>query len=60
MPGGGRSFGPAIDLRAVSREWFDLVGVSVALDSQLADLPELVNRLHSPVWVRMSAAKMGV
>ena len=32
--------------RAVSREWFDLVGVSVALDSQLADLPELVNRLR--------------
>lgn len=32
--------------RAVSNEWFDLVGLSVALDSQLAELPELVSRLR--------------
>lgn len=32
--------------RAVGNEWFDLLGVSVALDSQLADLPQLVGRLR--------------
>lgn len=32
--------------RAVGNEWFDLLGISVALDSQLADLPSLVGRLR--------------
>jgi methanogenic corrinoid protein MtbC1 len=33
--------------RAVGNEWFDLVGLSVALDSQLTDLPDLVGRLRA-------------
>lgn len=33
--------------RAVSNEWFDLVGLSVALDSQLTELPGLVGRLRA-------------
>lgn len=33
--------------RAVGNEWFDLVGLSVALDSQLVDLPDLVGRLRA-------------
>ena len=33
--------------RAVSNEWFDLVGLSVALDSQLTELPGLVSRLRA-------------
>lgn len=32
--------------RAVGNEWFDLVGLSVALDSQLPELPGLVSRLR--------------
>ncbi|MCU0967915.1 MAG: cobalamin-dependent protein [Rubrivivax sp.] len=32
---------------AVRNEWFDLVGLSVALDSQLADLPTLVGDLRA-------------
>ncbi|WP_416548116.1 B12-binding domain-containing protein [Limnohabitans sp. DCL3] len=34
-------------LRAVSSEWFDVVGVSVALESQLATLPDLIAHLRS-------------
>ena len=33
--------------RAVKNEWFDLVGVSVALDAQLPGLPELVKKLKA-------------
>lgn len=33
--------------RAVGNEWFDLVGLSVALDSQLVDLPDVVGRLRA-------------
>lgn len=33
--------------RAVKNEWFDLVGVSVALDAQLRGLPELVKNLKA-------------
>lgn len=33
--------------RAVKNEWFDLVGVSVALDAQLPGLPELVKKLKT-------------
>jgi methanogenic corrinoid protein MtbC1 len=33
--------------RAVKNEWFDLVGVSVALDGQLRSLPELVKNLKA-------------
>lgn len=33
--------------RAVKNEWFDLVGVSVALDAQLRSLPELVKSLKA-------------
>ncbi len=33
--------------RAVANEWFDLVGLSVALDSQLTELPGLVSRLRA-------------
>lgn len=32
--------------RAVGNEWFDLLGLSVGLDSQLADLPSLVSTLR--------------
>lgn len=32
--------------RAVGNEWFDLVGLSVGLESQLADLPALVGTLR--------------
>lgn len=32
--------------RAVGNEWFDLLGVSVALDSQLVDLQALIGRLR--------------
>ena len=32
--------------RAVSREWFDLLGLSVALDGQLPGLPTLIAELH--------------
>ena len=33
--------------RAVTNEWFDLVGLSVALDSQLTELPGLVGQLRA-------------
>jgi methanogenic corrinoid protein MtbC1 len=33
--------------RAVANEWFDLVGLSVAIDAQLADLPALVGQLRA-------------
>jgi methanogenic corrinoid protein MtbC1 len=33
--------------RAVANEWFDLVGLSVALDAQLTDLPTLVGQLRA-------------
>lgn len=33
--------------RAVANEWFDLVGLSVAIDAQLADLPALVGQLSA-------------
>jgi MerR family transcriptional regulator, light-induced transcriptional regulator len=33
--------------RAVGNEWFDLLGISVGLESQLADLPALVGMLRS-------------
>ncbi|MFM1906977.1 MAG: hypothetical protein RLZZ591_654 [Pseudomonadota bacterium] len=33
-------------LRAVSNEWFDVVGLSVALEAQLASLPALIQNLR--------------
>ncbi len=33
--------------RAVGNEWFDLIGLSVGLESQLADLPALVGTLRA-------------
>ncbi|WP_054022517.1 cobalamin B12-binding domain-containing protein [Piscinibacter sakaiensis] len=33
--------------RAAANEWFDLIGLSVALDAQLAELPSLVARLRA-------------
>jgi methylmalonyl-CoA mutase cobalamin-binding domain/chain len=34
-------------LRAVANEWFDVVGISVALQAQLLILPELIRHLRS-------------
>jgi methylmalonyl-CoA mutase cobalamin-binding domain/chain len=33
-------------LRAVANEWFDVVGISVALDAQLPTLPSLIEHLR--------------
>ena len=34
-------------LRAVANEWFDVVGISVALEAQLKTLPELIQNLRA-------------
>jgi methylmalonyl-CoA mutase cobalamin-binding subunit len=34
-------------LRAVASEWFDVVGLSVALDAQLTSLPDLIAHLRA-------------
>ncbi len=34
-------------LRAVAHEWFDVVGISVALEAQLATLPDLIAHLRA-------------
>ena len=34
-------------LRAVSNEWFDVVGISVALEVQLQALPSLIQHIRS-------------
>ena len=34
-------------LRAVANEWFDVVGISVALEAQLKTLPELIQHLRA-------------
>lgn len=34
-------------LRAVANEWFDVVGISVALESQMQTLPELIQHLRA-------------
>jgi len=34
-------------LRAVANEWFDVVGISVAIESQLPTLPDLIAHLRA-------------
>lgn len=34
-------------LHAVANEWFDVIGISVAIEAQLATLPELVRKLRA-------------
>jgi methylmalonyl-CoA mutase cobalamin-binding domain/chain len=34
-------------LRAVANEWFDVVGISVAIQAQLQNLPELIRHLRA-------------
>ncbi len=46
-------------IETVSGEWFDLVGLTVSCDHQLADLPKLIGRVRSASANRQVAVMLG-